>query len=85
VDLASPVYPHVAFGDPIAVQQISSLPVVVCRHEVVKFSDTVARLNGMSRPIFGVSWTPPTGDVTVARRVVAFLEARREYFSGPDA
>lgn len=40
---------------------------------VVRFSEIAARVNGLSTPIFGVSWTPPPADVEVARRVVAFV------------
>jgi hypothetical protein len=47
----------------------------------VKFTEIASRLTGISSPIFGVSWNPPPADVTVARRVIAFLEDRRVLFA----
>ncbi len=43
----------------------------------MKFSEIVSRLTGISSPIFGVSWNPPQAEVSVARRVITFLEDRR--------
>ena len=47
----------------------------------MKFKEIVNRLTGFSIPVFGISWKPPELEITVARRVVAFLEDRRVLFN----
>jgi hypothetical protein len=49
----------------------------------VTIEKILARLTGLSTPVFGVSWTPPELDRSVAERVITFLEDRRVIF--PDA
>lgn len=46
----------------------------------MRFKEVLARLTGLSSPVFGVSWNPPEPHVHVARRVVTFLEDRRVLF-----
>jgi Family of unknown function (DUF6650) len=47
----------------------------------VKFREITSRLTGISSPIFGVSWNPAPAEVTIARRVIAFLEDRRVLYA----
>jgi len=47
----------------------------------MRFAEVLSRVNGVSTPIFGVSWNPPTADVTVAAAFIAFVEVRRVLFS----
>jgi hypothetical protein len=46
----------------------------------VKFKEIINRLTGISTPVFGVSWNPTEMEVTLARKVIAFLEDRRVLF-----
>lgn len=45
------------------------------------YKEIVSRLTGFSIPIFGVSWSPPAAEITVARRVIAYLEDRRVFYN----
>lgn len=47
----------------------------------MKFQEIANRLTGISTPIFGVSWEPPQLEITVARKVITFLEDRRVLYS----
>jgi len=44
-------------------------------------SEIAKRLTGFSTPFGGVSWVAPEAEVTVARRVIRFLEDRRVLFN----
>lgn len=47
----------------------------------MKFQEILKRLNGISTPIFGVSWNPNQTDKDQAKEVVAFLEDRRVLYN----
>ena len=49
----------------------------------MKFSEIASRLTGISTPLGGVSWQATELEVSVARRVVSFLEDRRVLYA-PD-
>lgn len=47
----------------------------------MRFREIIARVSGLSSPIFGVSWNPPETEVAVARRIVSYLEDRRVLYN----
>jgi hypothetical protein len=50
----------------------------------MKFKQVAARLTGFSVPIFGVQWNPPEPEITITKRVLAFLEDRRVLYNPYD-
>jgi len=47
----------------------------------MEYKEIISRLTGFTTPIFGVSWNLPVADITVARRVMSFLEDRRAFYN----
>jgi hypothetical protein len=47
----------------------------------MKFSEIANRLTGISTPLGGVSWQSSDLEVSAARRVIAFLEDRRQLYA----
>jgi hypothetical protein len=47
----------------------------------LKFPSFVKRINGISTPIFGVSWNPGKPERDIARQVISYLEDRRVLYA----
>ncbi len=48
---------------------------------VYKFSELISRINGLSIPVFGVSWQPPEPERKIIRSILIFLEDRRALYN----
>ena len=48
--------------------------------EYMRYKTILASITGISSPIFGIQWTPPTLDIKIAEDLVKFLEDRRVLF-----
>lgn len=51
----------------------------------MKPKDILARLTGISLPVFGVSWNPSPTSTSIAKRVIAYLEDRRVLYTPCEA
>lgn len=47
----------------------------------MKYKEVLSRITGFSVPVFGVSWNPAQPEITIARKVLAFLEDRRVLYN----
>jgi hypothetical protein len=48
---------------------------------VYKFSELASRINGLSIPVFGISWQPPEPERKIIRSILIFLEDRRALYN----
>lgn len=44
----------------------------------MRFSEILNRITGLRCPVFGISWDPTEDNRNIARRIILFLEAKRE-------
>lgn len=51
------------------------------RGDDLKHKEILGRITGISCPIFGVSWDPPSTDRSIAGRIITFLEDRRVLYA----
>lgn len=47
----------------------------------LRLKQIIRRITGISTPVFGVSWTPPEAERTIAQELVTFLEDRRVLYN----
>ena len=52
--------------------------------DIMKFEELMNRITGVSCPIFGISWNPPTSERTIAKQIISHLEMCRVLYSGYD-
>ena len=47
----------------------------------MKFKAILNRLTGLSCPVFGISWNPTESEITIATRIIRYLENKRVLFN----
>jgi hypothetical protein len=50
----------------------------------VEYKKILKNITGISTPLFGVQWNPPSVDSDVAREIIVFLEDRRVLYGSED-